>query len=330
MITRLSQRLQRLCCLALILCITSASAETVRLLTVGNSFSRNATRFLKDLAEAGGHELIHRSIVVGGASLELHAEKARKHQTDSKDPAGLYSNGQSLVQELKAEPWDFVTIQQASIKSHDLSTYQPYAGRLSDIIRQYAPSARLLVHQTWAYRRDDPRFTKPSGKPGEPTSQAAMYTGLTSAYSTIAAELKAGRIPVGDAFHLADTHSSWGYVADTTFDPKQAVRPQLPNQKHSLHVGWQWKKQKDGKIKLAMDGHHANAAGEYLGACVFYEVIFGEPVVSNSFVPAGLDADYARFLRETAHTAVLQMQTQEAQRSGAAPKEKVSAARIPQ
>ena len=25
-----------------------------------------------------------------------------------------------------------------------------------------------------------------------------------------------------------------------------------------------------------MDGHHANTAGEYLGACVFFEVLFGK------------------------------------------------------
>lgn len=28
-----------------------------------------------------------------------------------------------------------------------------------------------------------------------------------------------------------------------------------------------------------MDGHHANLAGEYLGACVWYEELFGDSVV---------------------------------------------------
>ena len=53
-----------------------------------------------------------------------------------------------------------------------------------------------------------------------------------------------------------------------------------------------------------MDGHHANLAGEYLGACVWYEVLFGESVVGNSFVPPGLDKTHAHFLQETAHKAV--------------------------
>jgi hypothetical protein len=53
-----------------------------------------------------------------------------------------------------------------------------------------------------------------------------------------------------------------------------------------------------------MDGHHANAAGQYVGACVWYEVLFGPSVVGNTFVPKGLDPAYAKFLRETAHRAV--------------------------
>ena len=59
-----------------------------------------------------------------------------------------------------------------------------------------------------------------------------------------------------------------------------------------------------------MDGHHASVAGEYLGGCVFYEVLFGETVVGNTFIPPGLDAAYARFLQETAHKAVEKRQLQ--------------------
>jgi len=281
----------------------ATAGKTVRLLTIGNSFSRNTTRYLNDLATAGGHTLVHCPIVVGGASLQLHAEKAQKHELDAKDKAGLYANGRSLQQELASDRWDFVTIQQASIKSHDLSTYRPYAGQLRDFIHKHAPQAQLLVHQTWAYRCDDPRFGVTASKPGEPATQEEMYRGLTNAYRTIAKELGARVIPVGDALYLADTDPQWGYRPDKQFDFKTVQEPALPDQTHSLHVGWRWSKQKDGRTKLGMDGHHANAAGEYLGACVFYEVIFGDSVVGNPLVPPGLDPAYAKFLRETAHQA---------------------------
>ncbi len=281
-----------------------AAARTVRLLTIGNSFSRNATHHLPGLVTAGGHELIHHPIIVGGASLELHATKAQAHEAGPKDKAGLYKDGSSLRQRLQEQPWDFDTVQQASIKSHDPATYQPFGPWLAGYVRQHAPTARLLVHQTWAYRADDPRFTKPSNKPGEPATRADMHTGLTAAYEQLAAEINAGLLPVGDAFNLAETDPRWGYQADAKFDFKTAKPPALPDQTHSLHVGWRWKKQSNGQQTLGMDGHHAGLAGEYLGACVWYEVLFEESCVDLDYVPSGLDTGYARFLRETAHRAV--------------------------
>lgn len=284
---------------------TAKTAKTVRLLTVGNSFSANATRHLDALVKAAGHTLIHQPIVVGGASLELHASKALAHEKDPQSTNGLYSNKQSLKQMLSAQPWDFVTLQQASFKSHDLATYRPFAKQLHDYIQQHAPKAALLVHQTWAYRVDDPRFAVAAPKADEPAKQADMYRLLTSAYTTIAAELGAHRLPVGDAFYLADTDPKWGYQPDAKYDFKNKEQTALPDQKYSLHVGWRMAKGKDGKAALGMDGHHANMAGEYLGACVWYEVLFGESAVGNAFITPGLDKTYARFLQETAHKAVI-------------------------
>ena len=277
--------------------------KTVRLFTVGNSFSGNATRFLPALAKAGGHTLLLRTASVGGAPLALHWGKVEANQKDPMDPAGLYGSKKSLAEEMRAEEWDYVTIQQASIRSHDLETYRPYARKLHDFIKANAPGAKVLLHQTWAYRSDDKRFAG-SPKAGEPATREEMYQSLTNAYRTIAAELEAQVVPVGDAFHLADSDPKWGYRPDPSFDPKTASPSVLPDQSRSLHVGWTWSKPKEGKPALQMDGHHANDAGQYLGACVFYEVLFGESVEENSFVPGGLDRGYAQFLRQTAHRAV--------------------------
>ncbi len=277
--------------------------KTVRLLTVGNSFSQNATRQLGNLTTNAGHVLIHQPIVVGGASMELHWGRAAAYEKDPQATNGLYGK-LSLKQHLIAQPWDFVTIQQASIKSHDVATYRPFAKQLHDYIKQHAPKAEVLMHQTWPYRVDDPRFSPTTPKAGEPATAADMYKMLTSAYTTIAKELGIRRLPVGDAFHLADTDPKWGYQKDTKYDYKNKEQTTLPDQTHSLHVGWRRAKGKDGKESLGMDGHHANMAGEYLGACVWFEVLFNESVVGNKFITPGLDKDYGRFLQETAHKAV--------------------------
>lgn len=279
-----------------------ARPKTVRLLTIGNSFSGNATRFLGDLAKAAGHTLVHQPMSIGGASMEVHWTKVQANEKDPQDPTGLYGT-RALGKTLQTGDWEFVTIQQSSIKSHDVDSYRPFAAQLQEYVRKHAPKAELLLHQTWAYRSDDPRFAPRTPKV-EPSTQEAMYQGLSGAYRTIAKELGVRRIPVGDAFHLADTDPKWGYQPDPRFDKRTAVAPALPDQTHSLHVGYRWSAAKDGKQTLSMDGHHAGIAGEYLGACVFYEVLFKESPVGNPFVPQDLKPEDAEYLQKVAHRAV--------------------------
>lgn len=284
--------------------LVNASPKTVKLLTVGNSFSQNATHYLGDIATAAGNKLVQHSANIGGSTMAQHLEKAEKYEKDPLDPSGLYSTKKSLQEELKAEEYDFITIQQASIKSHDINNYRPSAAQLLAYIRKYAsPKSEVVIHQTWAYRCDDRRFTPTNTAPGEPLTQEAMYQGLTAAYHTIATELKLRVIPVGDAFHLADNDPKWGYRPDTNFNAKTAKQGALPDQTHSLHRGRYWSS-KNGKDTLTFDGHHAGVAGEYLGACVWYEFLFQDNVVGNKFIPPGLDPAYAHFLQETAHRAI--------------------------
>ena len=160
-----------------------------------------------------------------------------------------------------------------------------------------------MAHQIWAYRVDDKRFI-PANKGVEPHTHKVMFEQVRKAYHALAKELDIGIVPSGGAMFLADTDAKWGYQPDTSFDFKNAKHPALPDQTHSLHTGWRWKKQKNEKHTLGMDGHHASAAGKYLLGCVWFEVFFGESVVENAFVPRDLSPDYAEFLRKTAHQAV--------------------------
>src|SRR5687767_13140710 len=49
-----------------------AGPKTVRLLTIGNSFSNNATKYLEDLVKADGNVLVRGNLSIGGSPLELH------------------------------------------------------------------------------------------------------------------------------------------------------------------------------------------------------------------------------------------------------------------
>lgn len=279
--------------------------KTIRLLTVGNSFSGNAVTYLNDLVAAAGHKLVLGRADLPGCWLELHWRHVEAAEADPTSKEGRpypVSVGKSNVQRslkeiLESKKWDYVTIQQASMISSDISTYQPYARNLRDFIKKNAPQAEVVMHETWAYRCDDPRFDPITD------SESKMHHDLRHAYHTVASELDLRIMPVGDAFYAVDTDKTWCYKP-VEFDQAAIKYPELPDQTHSLHVGWQWQKDEQGECKLAMDAHHANAAGCYLAGCVWFEFLFDENVEDNTFVPDGISQDYAKYLRSVAHKMV--------------------------
>jgi hypothetical protein len=207
----------------------------------------------------------------------------------------------SLQEMLVSEKWDIVTIQQLSKRSFKPETYRPYAKKLYAYIKKYAPQAEVVFHQTWAYRKDDPLFQKDF-------TQAQMYQELTKAYHAIAKEVGIKKIiPVGDAFQLASESPEGQFKKDKSFDYKNPVYPKLPDQANSLNVGYIWvknRKQPGEKYQLRYDGHHANIAGEFLGACVWFEYFFGRDVTKNCFRHKKLSEKETKFLRSIAHRIV--------------------------
>ena len=62
-------------------------------------------------------------------------------------------------------------------------------------------------------------------------------------------------------------------------------------------MGYTWGQDKDGRWRLDYDGHHANPDGQYLGAAVWFEFLFGKSVMDNKFVPPELAPGDAAVLR---------------------------------
>jgi len=280
--------------------------KSIKLLTIGNSFADNVLHQLPQIVKASGNKLVYGKANLGGASFYRHCKHLIAYEKNHDDPKGKpYLHGKfSLKDMLTQQSWDVITIQQVSYRSHNLKSYEPHAAKVYAYIKKCAPQAKVYLHQVWAYRIDDPRFTAGAVHPGiknTPTTQKAMYEQVRQCNHTIAEKLAIDILPSGDAMYLADTDPKWGYKPDLAFDLKSAKYPNLPGQTHSLHRGRYWRWQKDGSKKMRMDGHHASSAGEYLVACVWFEILYGENIINNSYVPQGMDKKYAAFLRKTAH-----------------------------
>lgn len=128
----------------------------MNVLSIGNSFSEDAQRYLHCIAKADGVDIEAFNLYIGGCSLSKHY----RNMLSEEKAYTLGMNGSStgfcvsLKEALLNREWDIVTLQQVSNQSNDYNTYQPYLQKLVDYVRLCAPKAKIVIHQTWAYEQD--------------------------------------------------------------------------------------------------------------------------------------------------------------------------------
>lgn len=277
--------------------------KIIRLLTVGNSFSDNALTYLPAIAaSAPALRLEIGRANLGGCSLEKHwnlcvyAEKQPDYRPY--DPAPEQPRA-TLRELLAAQPWDFVTLQQASPLSWQRSSFEPFLGQLHSLVSRIAPQAEILLHQTWAYRADAPYLAEKG------LTQQAMFTHIRDNFDHFGALYGCRVLPAGEAVQRARAMPGHAFAwPDPAYDYVTPQPPALPNQEHSLNVGWFWaaRETPDGRPELRKDVIHLNAAGCYLVGCLWFECLTGLSIHDAPFRPAGLTPEYAAFLREVAHS----------------------------
>ena len=202
--------------------------KTVKVLAIGNSFSDDATFYLRPMAQADGVDLRVASLMIGGCSLERHYNNTFNGTTDYSmvyfTPKERFSRSRvSLCQALNSEDWDYVTVQQASAYSVDFESYEPFATGLMECIREYCPDAEILIHETWAY---------PEASCSAYGSQQEMFNRLKNAYLQFSKLHHNARIiPSGEGIQLARA---------TTLGDTLSRDSLHCNRKGSLIAGWIW------------------------------------------------------------------------------------------
>lgn len=173
----------------------------MKILSIGNSFSMDAQRYLHQLARKEGVDLYCMNLYIGGCP-------QRTHYLNILDDMAAYDlqvNGThtnlkvSIRQALRSENWDVVTFQQASHLSARFETYTPYLQELSAYVRKYCPHAKQVIHQTWAYENGCAKLENLQF-----ATSADMFAGIENAYKQAAELICAdGIIPAGKAMLTA-------------------------------------------------------------------------------------------------------------------------------
>ena len=216
----------------------------MRLLSIGNSFSQDAQRYLHAMAAEAGVELETVNLYIGGCPLSLHAA----HLSDGEAAYEYEKNGEStgrrvsLAEVLTGEVFDVVTLQQASHESIFPDSYFPHLDVLAEAVRRYQPRAKLYIHETWGYADSSDRLRDIV----HCATHREMYERLHACYQTAAARRHAdGMLPVGTAI-------------------ARAVNEGIPH--------------------LHRDGFHLSlGAGRFLAALVWLRTLTGTPTDAVNF-----------------------------------------------
>ena len=173
----------------------------MKILSIGNSFSQDAHRYLHRIAEANGEKIKCVNLMIGGCTLRTHY----LNMLDNKADYLFEFNGEgtgikvSLAQALASDDWDVVTLQQASHLSIAPESYFPYLSSLCEYVRKYAPHAKIYIHETWEYERESAKLQSIGYD-----SADKMFSDLKAAYASAAKTVDAyGIIPSGTAIHNA-------------------------------------------------------------------------------------------------------------------------------
>lgn len=179
--------------------------KMIRILSIGNSFSQDATRYAHQIAEADGKELLCVNLYIGGCPLEKHAACIKENLAEYE----LEINGESTGKHISVQDaaalytYDYVTLQQVSHLSFDYSTYQPYLDFVSNFVKEKLPNAKQVIHQTWAYEEGSDKLHHVGFE-----TRKDMFAGIKNAYEQAEKAIgAAGMIQSGALFEtLSKTH----------------------------------------------------------------------------------------------------------------------------
>ena len=216
----------------------------MEILSIGNSFSRDAQHYLHRIARADGVTLNSFNLMIGGCPLSTHYRNMLSEERAYKLDANGVPTGfpVSIKEALLNRNWDVVTLQQASPSSPKYNTYQPYLNALAEYVRTCQPRAKIAFHRTWAYQQESPRLHDTLGY----EDHKDMFRDIVAASNQAAQDIDADLIlPCGDVF--------------------QAM---LEKGVKSLH----------------RDMHHAHLGiGRYALGLTWYAVLTGRDVMENTF-----------------------------------------------
>ena len=169
----------------------------MKALVIGNSFARDALRYLHSLAKKNNEDIKCVNLYFGGCCLKTHylncLDDRRAYEFDFNGEAtGIFVTAREA---LESDDWDVVVMHQACRFSHDFDTFIPYIEKLKEYIGIYSPKSKIYINQTWCYESGNEQLAAQGYQ-----SPREMLKDVKAAYSRAAELIGADKIiPSGEA-----------------------------------------------------------------------------------------------------------------------------------
>ncbi|MBE6713344.1 MAG: DUF4886 domain-containing protein [Ruminococcaceae bacterium] len=220
--------------------------KSLKVLCVGNSFARNATKVLYQIAKREGvEEIVLGNLHIGGCPISRHYELSQSGAAEYayyKNTTGTWEKTENvaMMTALLDEDWDVITI--TSTPGQE-GFPECYVGCLDGLIaflraNMTNPDAQIGYHMSWAFPSDSPS----SALPKYGGTRRMMYDAIMD---------------------TTENHIMKKYDVDFLLPTGTAVE----NARSIL-----------GESFCAEDGYHLNSAGEYVAGYMFFASITGKPL----------------------------------------------------
>lgn len=260
--------------IAVVLCFLLFSlpvdAKLIKVLAIGNSFSEDAVeQNLYELAAAQGDSLVIGNAYIPACTIEMHLynlKNSRQKYAYRKVVGGQKNEEKNVTLQriILDEPWDIITLQQASLLSGLADTYKNLPA-LKRQVKLLATNHEVDIwwHMTWAYAKS----FKSANFEIYGNDQQRMFNSIVDCLRKEVPKANITTIiPTGTAIRLMRYHKG-----DTL--------------------------NRDGQ-------HLSLTLGRYTAACVWCEMLTGRNIDRNTYFPQTIKAEDARMCRMIAHEAI--------------------------
>lgn len=279
--------------------------DVMNILLIGDSSCYYWTDELYGLLAAAGYETANVcNLYYSGCTPKMywqwHEEGAAKYQLFTVNSEGRTEiPGVTLEQALKMRNWDILSFKNNSgsynkpTGEESLATTEPYLTNLLAYVRGQYPMSDYYWQQNWAV---EPGYNNGSYAMADVAQRTAMYQNIKYVSQEVSRKHGLKVVPCGDA---------WEPVRDLEIfrTPIEGV----PMEKMTMCTRLK------GMEVFDDFGHDGDiGGGQYLNACVWFEVLTGQSCVGNTFRPKyrlgtldmSLTEEKIGILQKAAHDAV--------------------------